>query len=81
MSALAFVELDEGKAKKSSLEAVSYAKEVAGDVTAIVFGNMEGGEEAAIGGAGATKVLHVSDEKLAQPNIMAYAYYKTNNDV
>ncbi len=71
MSALVFVELDEGKVKKSSLEAVSYAKEVAGDATAIVFGNMEDAD--AIGAAGASKVLHVTDEKLATPNIMAYS--------
>lgn len=71
MSALVFVELDEGKVKKSSLEAVSYAKEVAGDATAIVFGNMENAD--AIGAAGASKVLQVTDEKLATPNIMAYS--------
>lgn len=73
MSALVFVELDEGKAKKSSLEAVSYAKEVAGDVTAIAFGNMEPSEADAVGGAGASKLLHVTDDKLATPNIMAYS--------
>lgn len=73
MSALVFVELDEGKVKKSSLEAVSYAKEVAGDATAIVFGNMEGDQTNTLGSAGASKVLHVTDEKLAAPNIMAYA--------
>lgn len=73
MSALAFVELDESKAKTSSLEAVTYAKEVAGDVTAIVFGNMADGEADHIGAAGAGKILHVTDEKLATPNIMAYS--------
>ncbi len=71
MAALAFVETDEGKVKKSSLEAVSYAHAVAGDVTAIVFGDVSDVEE--IGKAGASKVLHVTDEKLASPNIMAYA--------
>jgi electron transfer flavoprotein alpha subunit len=73
MSALVFVELDEAKAKKSSLEAVSYAKAVAGEVTAIVFGQMDGDQAALIGGAGASKVMHVADEKLATPNIMAYS--------
>ena len=73
MSALVFVELDESKAKKSSLEAVSYAKAVAGNVTAIVFGQMDGDQAAVIGGAGASKVVHVSDDKLATPNIMAYS--------
>jgi electron transfer flavoprotein alpha subunit len=71
MAALAFVETDEGKVKKSSLEAVSYAQAVAGDVTAIVFGTVSDIES--IGKAGASKVLHVQDEKLATPNIMAYS--------
>ena len=71
MAALAFVETDEGNVKKSSLEAVSYAKEAAGEVTAIVFGLVNDIE--LVGKAGAAKVLHVTDEKLAQPNIMAYA--------
>jgi len=71
MAALAFVETDEGSVKKSSLEAVSYAKEAAGDVTAIVFGEVK--DVVSIGAAGASKVLHVTDEKLAQPNIMAYS--------
>lgn len=73
MSALAFVEIDEGMVKKSSLEAVSYAAEVAGDVTAIVFGSLNDGEADKIGAAGASRVLHVSDEKLASPNILAYS--------
>ena len=71
MAALAFVETDEGKVKKSSLEAVSYANAAAGDVTAIVFGQVSDIDD--IGKAGASKVLHVTDEKLATPNIMAYA--------
>ena len=71
MAALAFVETDEGKVKKSSLEAVSYAHAVTGDVTAIVFGSVT--DIDTIGKAGAGKVLHVQDEKLTSPNIMAYA--------
>ncbi len=71
MAALAFVETDEGNVKKSSLEAVSYAHAVAGDVTAIVFGTVENPDT--IGAAGASKVLHVQDEKLTTPNIMAYS--------
>ena len=71
MAALAFVELDEGKVKKSSLEAVSYAHAVAGDATAIVFGKTD--DMDTIGKAGASKVLNITDEKLASPNIMAYA--------
>ncbi len=71
MAALAFVETDEGNVKKSSLEAVSYAHAVAGNVTAIVFGAVS--DTDVIGKAGASKVLHVTDEKLSSPNIMAYA--------
>ena len=71
MGALAFVETDEGKVKKSSLEAVSYAYAVAGDVTAIVFGPVA--DMDLIGKAGASKVLHVQDDKLVSPNIMAYS--------
>ena len=73
MSALAFVELDEGKVKKSSLEAVMYANMASGDATAIVFGAMEDGQSDIIGSSGASRVLHVIDEKLASPNIMAYS--------
>ena len=73
MSALAFVELDEGVVKKSSLEAVSYAAAIEDHVTAIVFGPMNDGEAEKAGAAGASKVLHVTDEELAAPNIMAYA--------
>ncbi len=71
MAALAFIETDEGVVKKSSLEAVSYAQAVDGEVTAIVFGAVDNIES--IGAAGARKVLHVQDEKLAAPNIMAYS--------
>lgn len=71
MAALAFIETDEGTVKKSSLEAVSYAHAVSGEVTAIVFGAVDSMDS--IGAAGANKVLHVQDEKLAAPNIMAYS--------
>jgi len=71
MAALVFVETDEGMVKKSSLEAVSYAKEASGDATAIVFGEVK--DLDLVGKAGAGKVLHVTDEKLSTPNIMAYS--------
>lgn len=73
MAALAFVEIDEGVVKKSSLEAVNYAAAVEGPATAIVFGKLNDGEADRIGKAGADRLLHVTDEKLATPNIMAYA--------
>ncbi len=71
MAALTFVETDERNIKKLSLEAVSYAYAVDNDVTAIVFGDVS--DLDLIGKAGASKVLHVQNEKLASPNIMAYA--------
>ncbi len=71
MAALVFVETDEGIVKKSSLEAVSYAKEASGDATAIVFGEVSNLDS--VGMAGASKVLHVTDESLTTPNIMAYS--------
>lgn len=73
MSALVFVEIEEGIVKKSSLEAVSYAASVESDVTAIVFGNVNDGELEKVGAAGASKVLQVTDDQFAAPNIMAYA--------
>ncbi|MEP4533724.1 MAG: electron transfer flavoprotein subunit alpha/FixB family protein [Cyclobacteriaceae bacterium] len=73
MSALVFVELDEGKVKKSSLEAVSYAAAVDGAVSAVVFGSLADGESGKLGKAGANKVLNVTDDKLAANNIMAYS--------
>lgn len=73
MAVVAFVELDEGNVKKSSLEAVSYAAHLESDVTAVVFGTVADGGMDEIGKAGATKILHAGDEKLAQPNIMAYS--------
>lgn len=73
MTALAFVELDEGAVKKSSLEAVSYAQAVASQVTAVVFGKADDAGIALLGKAGASKVLQADDARLATPNIMAYA--------
>jgi electron transfer flavoprotein alpha subunit len=73
MSALAFIELDEGTIKKSSLEAISYASAVEADVTAIAFGVLNDGEADKVGAAGAKKLLHVTDEKLSTGNIMAYS--------
>ncbi|MEL6558473.1 MAG: electron transfer flavoprotein subunit alpha/FixB family protein [Bacteroidota bacterium] len=74
MSILVFVETDEGKVKKSSLEAVSYASAMNdGDVLAIAFGEVDSAELAAVGKSGAQKVLHASDAKLNEGNIQAYS--------
>lgn len=74
MATLVFVESDEGKIKKSSIEAVCYAAAMGGDVTAIVLGSMVGQPELeALGNYGASKVLHASDGKLDNGIIQAYA--------
>ena len=73
MSTLVFVELEGGNVKGSSLEAVSYASQMGGDVACIAFGNLNDDQPEAVGAAGASKLLHVTDEKLASPNIMAYS--------
>lgn len=74
MSTLVFVEGDEGKIKKTSLEAVAYAAAMGSNsVTAIGFGAIGTDELKALGKYGAKKVLHAADEKLNQGNILAYA--------
>lgn len=74
MSILVFVESAEGKVKKSSLEAVSYAAAMGGDVQAIAFGTeVSENELAAVGTAGASKVLQVADANLNAGIIQAYA--------
>jgi len=73
MSILVFIELSEGAIKKSSLEAVSYAAGIGGEVTAIAFGQASNEALTLAGTAGAHKVLHCDDEKYHQGNIQAYA--------
>ena len=73
MSALVFVETDEGHVKKSSLEAVSYAAALDSEVLAIVFSKLSTEEALKLGKAGTKKLLQVGDVKFAESNIMAYA--------
>ena len=77
MSVLIFAELDEGKIKKSSQEAIFYGAKVAEmtgtTATAIIAGAASDTELASAGRFGATKVLHAADSKLNEPNGMAYA--------
>lgn len=82
MSVLIFAELDEGKLKKSSQEAIFYGSKVAGmlgtSATAVVIGTADQSELATAGRFGATKVLHAADRdggpaKLNEVNGMAYA--------
>ncbi|MEB2779177.1 electron transfer flavoprotein subunit alpha/FixB family protein [Algoriphagus sp. C2-6-M1] len=78
MSILVYIEQSEGKVKKTSLEAVSFANALAaqtgeGDVVAVALGTIGKEELAAIGKAGAAKVLHCSNSKLDAGVIQAHA--------
>ncbi len=73
MSILVFVESADGKVKKTSLEAIAYAAGIGGEVVAIALGSVDTSELEALGGYGATKVLHASDERLNQGVIKAYS--------
>ncbi|MFZ1806924.1 MAG: electron transfer flavoprotein subunit alpha/FixB family protein [Cyclobacteriaceae bacterium] len=73
MAILVFVESTEGKIKKTSLEAVAYAHAMGGPVTAIALGSIDKAELESIGKFGASKVLSVTDERLNQGVIKAYA--------
>lgn len=72
MAILVFVESTENKIKKTSLEAVAYAFATGDTVTAIALGSVDKNELEELGKYGASKVLHVSDEKLNQGVIQAY---------
>ncbi len=78
MSILVFVEVNEGEARSSSLEAVSYAvelgKQMDKPVSAFVLGNhLSGDKLAAIGNYGVSKVIHAQDDRLNDGVIQAYA--------
>lgn len=74
MSVLVFIESADGAIKKSSLEAVAYGAAMnQGDVTALFLGQIDGAELEKTGSYGASKVLHVNDERLNNGIIQAYA--------
>jgi len=74
MSVLVYIEHAEGSVKKTSLEAVSFAKALSeGEVIAVALGSIDENELANVGKAGADKVLHVDDEKLNAGVIQAHA--------
>ncbi|MCH6198955.1 electron transfer flavoprotein subunit alpha/FixB family protein [Aquiflexum sp. LQ15W] len=78
MSVLVYIEHAEGSVKKTSLEAVSYARALSdklssGEVIAVALGSIAAGELAKAGPAGASKVIHVSDQKLNDGIIQAHA--------
>jgi electron transfer flavoprotein alpha subunit len=73
MNILVFVETSEGKARKTSLEAVAYARGMGGTVTAIVLGAADGNDLQSIGKYGASKVLYAADSRLNEHSIQVYA--------
>ncbi|MEK6781854.1 MAG: electron transfer flavoprotein subunit alpha/FixB family protein [Bacteroidota bacterium] len=73
MNILVFLESGEGKIRKLSFEAVSYAYAMGGTVTAIALGSIDKTELESLGKYGATKVLHVADIRLNQSVIQAFA--------
>ena len=77
MSVLVYTEHTAGKFKKSAYEIISYAKAIADkmgtDVTAVAIGNVAAADLAALGNYGASRVLHVSSDQLAQFVNQAYA--------
>ena len=68
MSVLIFADQSQGKIKKAALEAVQYGAKVARQLgttaTAIVLGEADNAELAALGNYGAQKVLHAADARL-----------------
>jgi electron transfer flavoprotein alpha subunit len=73
MSTLVFIEISEGKIRKSSLEAVCYAHAMGGSVTAVVLGPADSAEVQSLGKYGAQKVLHASDPKFEHGIAQVYA--------
>jgi electron transfer flavoprotein alpha subunit len=77
MSVIVFAENWDGKFKKSTHEAISYgneiAKQVGGNVTAVVIGNVSDDDVKSLGKYGAQKVLLVKNDKLNALNPSAFA--------
>lgn len=91
MSVLIYAENAGGKFKKSTFEAVSYARAIADQnntsLVAISIGNVAAGELASLGKYGAEKVLNVTGDKLknfvnqAYASIIAEAAKKQSADI
>lgn len=71
MSVLVFAELSDKKLRKSSLEAVCYARNLGGPVIAVALGPADPGELEALGTYGVSRVLHAADNRFAQAHLMA----------
>jgi len=77
MSVIVFAENVQGKFKKSTFEAVSYAKAIAVKLnlplTAVSIGQVADAELSGLGKYGADKVLNCKNEKLNNFNVQPYA--------
>lgn len=73
MKTLVFIEHADGKVKRTSLEAVSYAKAMGGEVVALAMGTVDAASLGEAGKFGAGKILHASDPKLDHPIIQVFA--------
>lgn len=77
MSVLVYIEHEEGIVKKSSLEAVSYAKRLADklstDTKAVGLGSISSSEWSRVGRAGAAHAIHIDDNRLNAGIIQAHA--------
>ncbi len=73
MSTLVFIEISEGKVRKSSLEAIAYGNALGGSVTAAVLGHCAQAELELLGKFGAEKIVHANDDRLNAGVIQAYA--------
>lgn len=77
MSVLVFLEHAGGKIKKSSFEALTYGNDLAGlmgvPCIAVAGGNITAEALQEAGAYGATKVIHLNNEKLKSFNVQSYA--------
>ncbi len=91
MSVIIFADQFQEKVKKSALEAVQYGSRIAQQLgvpaIAVAVGEVDGAELSALGQYGASKVLHVADARLNEPEsgavtkVMAEAVAKENGSV
>jgi electron transfer flavoprotein alpha subunit len=76
MSVLVFLEHSKGKIKKSSFEALTYGSDLSGlmnvSCIATACGNISADELKTAGAYGASKVIHLNNEKLNDFNVQAY---------
>lgn len=83
MSILVFVEGAEGSIKKSSKEAITYAAETGkligdNEIIAVVLGTYSESEVSGLGKNGATKVIHVNDDRLNDNQIGVFSHILSN---